>query len=226
MSQDLHVERWLTLFPRLKAMSADHLAFAKDAVNFPALSNGDTAYMRGWECANYLMCLDGQTRVYRTSSTGREVSIYRVQSGGTCVLTTQCLLSGGTFPAESVAESDVVLAAIPAAAFRQLIDVSSTFREFVLNDQARLLGSLFSLIEDVAFKSVDQRLAARLLADAGESGVIHKTHHQLALDLGSVREVITRQLGNWERAGWITTTRGAIQIIDRGALAKHHEPLE
>ncbi len=226
MQNVLHSDRWLDLFPGLSAMTADHLKYAKEIVQFSELRNGDIAYLQGWECPHYLMCIDGQTRVYRRSTEGREVLVYRVTSGDTCILTTQCLLSGGTFPAESVAESDVRLAAIPSNGFRHLMDVSWVFREFVLNDYTRLLGSMFSLIEDVAFKSIDQRLTARLLADVGPDGVVNKTHQRLADDLGSVREVVTRKLGAWERSGWITTTRGSIIINDRAALARYREPLE
>lgn len=224
MSKNAFAEHWLTKFPALNGMENEHLAQAMDSVHFPELTPGEIAYLQGWECPNYLMCMEGQTRVFRTSSSGREVLIYRVASGGTCVLTTQCLLSGGTFPAESVAESHVRLAAIPAETFRHLMDASPVFREFVLNDYSRLLGSMFSLVEDVAFKNLEERLAGRLLTEAGPEGVVTKTHQQLALDLGSVREVVSRYLGAWEKAGWISTARGSIQINDRTALARYREP--
>lgn len=202
-------------------MAADHLKYAKQIVQFPELGKGDIAYLQGWECPHYLMCVDGQTRVFRRSVEGREVLIYRVASGNTCILTTQCLLSGGTFPAESIAESDVRLAAIPADGFRFLMSESSVFREFVLDDYARLLGTMFSVIDDVAFKSIDQRLAARLLADVDQDGLVNKTHQMLADDLGSAREVVSRKLGAWERTGWVTTNRGSIKLNDRAVLAKY-----
>lgn len=223
MLNDQICERWLDLFPALQFMDAEHLALAKQKALFPTLKLGEIAYQQGWDCSNYVMCLEGQTRVYRTSSSGREVLIYRVSSGGTCVLTTQCLLSGSTFPAESVAESSVRLAALPAQTFRHLMDESAVFRDFVLNDYARLLGNVLSLIEEVTFRQLDQRLAARLLAEADASGMVHKTHQQLALDLGSVREVVSRHLGIWERAGLIATGRGSIEIKDRMALARHRD---
>jgi CRP/FNR family transcriptional regulator len=96
---------------------------------------------------------------------------------------------------------------------------SSAFRHFVLDDYANLLNSMISLVDEMAFSSLDQRLARRLIAEADAAGHISKTHQQLAADLGSVREVISRYLGEWERAGWIRTARGRIEIVDRPALA-------
>ncbi len=216
-NENYHRDQWFALFPDVAAMENEHRKLALDSVQFPQLDQGEIAYLQGWECQNYLMCLEGQTRVFRTSNSGREVLIYRVTSGSTCVLTTQCLLTGGTFPAESNAESKVRLAALPAATFRHLMSTSPNFRNFVLNDYARLLGDMFALLEDVAFKNLDQRLAGRLLAEADPDGIVKKTHQQLAYDIGSARKVVSPHLATWERNGWVTTARGSIQILDRSA---------
>lgn len=214
-------DRWLNLFPGLKDMAGEHLGIARNALHFPELGTGDVAYRQGGECANYLMCLEGCTRAYKTSSTGRELLIYRVTPGTTCAFTTQCLLAGGTFPTESVAEAPTRMAAIPAETFHHLMAVSTPFRRFVLDDFSNLLASMITLVDEVAFASLDQRLARRLLAEADNEGAIAKTHQQLALDLGSVREVISRYLAEWERQGWIRTARGRIEITDRAALATY-----
>jgi len=98
---------------------------------------------------------------------------------------------------------------------------SLPFRRFVLDDYARLLNSMISLIDEVTFNSLDERLARRLLAEADAQGTVRKTHQQLALDLGSVREVVSRYLGEWERAGWIRATRGRIEILSQADLASY-----
>lgn len=213
------IELWLERFPGLQRMSPAHLQVARGTVQFPVLEPADIAYHQDWACPNYVMCVDGLTRVFRLSETGREVLVYRVGAGGTCLLTTQCLLSGGTFPAESVAEERTTLAALPASTFHQLMRDSDEFRTLVLDDYAKLLGALFSLVDDLAFTNLEQKLARRLLADAGIDGAVIKTHQQLASDLGTVREVVSRQLGLWERSGLISLERGAIHILDRAHLA-------
>lgn len=214
-----HTEHWLTIFPALKGLAPGHLALAREKVRFPELAQGGVAYHVGAECLNYVMCLAGGTRTFKTSGTGRELVLYRVAPGGTCVFTTQCLLAGGTFPAESVAEAPTRLAVLPAETFRTLMRVSEPFRGFVLDDYSNLLASMISLVDEMAFSSLDKRLAVRLLAESDETGHVARTHQQLAADLGSVREVISRYLGEWERAGWIRTARGKIEIVDRAALA-------
>lgn len=202
-------------------MDGDHLALAREHVLFPTLAAGEVAYRQGWDCPNYVMCVGGRTRVFKTSEAGRELLIYRVNSGGTCVLTTQCLLAGGKFPAESTAETEASLAAIPAAQFHELMGRSDVFRKFVLDDYMRLLSAMITLVDEVAFSNLDQRLASRLLAEANSLGIVEKTHQQLAHDVGSVREVVSRHLSDWERSGWIKTARGRIEIRDQQALATY-----
>jgi CRP/FNR family transcriptional regulator len=219
-SHDLE-DVWLALFPALTELAPAHLALARTHVRFPELRERDVAYRQGWECSNYVMCLEGGTRTFKTSSSGRELLLYKVAAGGTCVFTTQCLLAGGTFPAESVAEAPTRLAALPAASFHTLMAQSPPFRRFVLDDYSNLLSTMISLVDEMAFASLEQRLAGRLIAEADGQGCVSKTHQQLALDLGSVREVISRYLGEWERAGWIRTQRGRIEILDREALATY-----
>jgi CRP/FNR family transcriptional regulator len=214
-------ERWLRLFPALNALEPAHLAFARSHVRFPELQEKDVAYRQGGDCPNYVMCIEGGTRTFKTSSSGRELLLYKVGPGGTCVFTTQCLLAGGTFPAESIAEAATRLAALPASAFHELMSRSLQFRQFVLDDYSNLLSTMISLVDEMAFASLEQRLAGRLIAEADGQGCVAKTHQQLALDLGSVREVISRYLGEWERAGWIRTSRGRIVILQREALAKY-----
>jgi CRP/FNR family transcriptional regulator, anaerobic regulatory protein len=215
------IETWFRQFPALRTLSPDHQAILRERVAFPELEGGAVAYHEGWDCPNYVMCLEGGTRSFKTSASGRELLLYRVQPGSTCVFTTQCLLAGGTFPAESVAEAPTRFAALPAATFHELMGISPEFRRFVLDDYSTLLTSILSLVDEVAFSSLDQRLAQRLLAEADPTGLVSKTHQQLADDIGSVREVISRHLSEWERAGWIRTARGSLQIIDRQALAAY-----
>ncbi|MBB3900724.1 Crp/Fnr family transcriptional regulator [Methylobacterium brachythecii] len=219
MPDNRQVERWIERFPLIAGFSPAHLQIARGTVQFPVLEAGAIAYALNGDCANYLMCIDGRTRVFRTSEGGREMLIYKVGPGGTCVLTTQCLLSGGTFPAESIAEQHTELAALPMSTFKQLMAESAAFRDFVLDDYTRLLSGLFALVDEIAFASLEQRLARRLLVEADAGGLVTKTHQQLAADVGSVREVISRILGEWTDAGLVELQRGQVQIVDRAALA-------
>jgi CRP/FNR family transcriptional regulator len=219
-NQDL-ISRWLASFPELTELEDEHRGELLGSTQFNRLRAGDVAYRQGQHCHAYVMCIEGQTRVFKTSESGREILLYQVGPGETCVLTTSCLMAGSSFPAESNAETDVLLAVLPASVFHRLMGVSPRFRKFVLDNYGDLLSSLIMLVDEVAFASLDLRLARRLLAEANAQGVVAKTHQQLALDLGSVREVISRYLAEWERMGWVHATRGSIEVKNRPALASY-----
>jgi CRP/FNR family transcriptional regulator, anaerobic regulatory protein len=191
------------------------------AIQFKRLTEGDVAYYQGQTCEAYVMCIEGRTRVFKTSESGRAILLYEVGPGQTCVLTTSCLMAGNSFPAESTAESDVLLAALPATVFHRLMESSVQFRQFVMGNYGELLSSLIVLVNEVAFTSLDQRLARRLLAEADDQGIVSTTHQQLASDLGSVREVISRYLNEWERLGWVHASRGSIEVLNRSALSRY-----
>lgn len=213
------VDRWLQQFPLLERMQARDLDRLKKVVHFPVLEPGQVAYQRDWPCPDYVMCVDGRTRVYTAEREGREMLIYNVEGGGSCVLTTQCILTNSTFPAESVAEVHTNLAAIPKHSFRKFMTEIPAFRDFVMADYVKLLHKMFSVIDTIVFASVEQRLARRLLVDASSEGFVQKTHQQLAQDIGSGREIISRRLSDWERKGWIRGERGQIEILDGAAIA-------
>jgi CRP/FNR family transcriptional regulator, anaerobic regulatory protein len=218
-----NIEQCMALFPALLELDIEHQKFFKDVVKFKQLSKGETAYQPGWDCSNFLMCLSGQTRVYRSSESGREILLYKVSSGQTCVLTTSCLMGGSTFPAESIAEQDTLLAAIPENKFNELMDKSMRFREFVHNNYGELLSELIILVNEVTFSRVDIRLAHYLLKISDKTDMVHSTHQQLALDMGSVREVISRYLNEWENQGWVKNQRGKIQLLNKQALNDYGE---
>jgi CRP/FNR family transcriptional regulator len=218
--QDL-TKRWLAAFPDLPELEPEHHAEMLANVRFNRLGVGDIAYRQGQPCHAYVMCIEGCTRVFKTSESGREILLYRVGPGETCVLTTSCLMAGRPFPAESTAEAEALLAALPAPVFQRLLTLSAPFRQFVLDNYGDLLAKLIMLVDEVAFASLDLRLARRRLAEADASGVVAKTHQQLAVDLGSVREVISRYLGEWERLGWVHASRGSIEVRDARALASY-----
>ena len=114
-SHDL-IARLLASFPELEELGEEHRGALLGSLQFNRLRGGDIAYRQGQHCHAYVMCLEGQTRVFKTSESGREILLYQVGPGETCVLTTSCLMAGSPFPAESTAETDVLHAALPASA--------------------------------------------------------------------------------------------------------------
>jgi CRP/FNR family transcriptional regulator len=145
------------------------------------------------------------------------VVLYRATAGESCVLSTACMLAYEDSAASGIAETDITAAAIPRALFDELVASSKAFRDFVFRAHARRMTDLLRVIEDIAFRRMDIRLAQKILERA-DTGVLHATHAQLAAELGTAREVISRQLAEFQRRGWIAQARGTVEIRDAGAL--------
>ena len=143
--------------------------------------------------------------------------LYRVTAGESCVLTTACMLAYEDHAAEGIAETEIVAAAIPRGVFDELVASSKEFRNFVFRAYSRRITDLFHVIEDIAFRRMDIRLAQKIIERA-DTGVLKATHAQLAAELGTAREVISRQLAEFQRRGWIAQSRGAIEIRDCDGL--------
>ncbi|MFN3260932.1 MAG: Crp/Fnr family transcriptional regulator [Pikeienuella sp.] len=201
----------------LPAPLRDEVARRSVYIRVPA---GSVVFSSGQEAANLLFVLSGGVRVSQTSESGREVVLYRVSAGESCVMTTACLLAGAPYLAEGVAETDVEAVAIPQSVFDDLAGRSAAFRAMIFEAYARRLTDLFHVIDDVAFGRVDIRLAQRLIALAAGEDELRVTHQQLAAELGTAREVVSRQLQEFQRRGWIAQSRGRIEIADRAAIAR------
>jgi CRP/FNR family transcriptional regulator len=167
-------------------------------------------------CQAFLMLLEGNVRVQLTSASGREVTLYRISPGGSCILTTSCLLSHEDYPAEAIAESDLVAAAIPSAIFQDALDESHRFRTFVFDSFSTRLKNVIARIEELAFTSIDARLA-RVLLELHEKQVEKVTHQDIAVELGTAREVVSRHFAN---EGWVELGRGRVTIIDPANLQR------
>ncbi len=167
-------------------------------------------------CSLFVLLTDGVLRVFRPGE-DREIFLYTVERGQSCILTVSCLLGRARYPARGVVEEDVVGYALPQALFLELLDRSPEFRQFIFELFGDRLTGLMALIEEVAFRHLDQRLAAHLLE---RPDVVEITHQRLAAELGTAREVVSRILKQFEREALVRLERGMIHIVDRPGLAR------
>jgi CRP/FNR family transcriptional regulator len=165
-----------------------------------------------------LFLYEGTIRVSQTSEGGREIVLYRVDAGESCVLTTACMLAEEAYNAEGVAETAITVIVLPKAAFDSLVADEPAFRNFVFAAYSRRLIDLLRVVDDVAFGRIDVRLADRLLTLAGGDKEIAATHAQIASELGTAREVISRVLHDFQKRGLIAQSRGRIAVTDKPAL--------
>jgi len=205
--------------------AAPGLADADDTVLGRLLENAQVVkldhdrfvFHAGDLCQAFLILLDGEVRVQLTSASGREVTLYRIGPGGSCILTTSCLLSNEHYPAEAIAESDVEALAIPVSSFQSALESSQWFRRFVFDGFSSRLTSVIQKIEQIAFTTIDVRLAAVLL-DLDRKGVEKITHQDIAVELGTAREVVSRHLKRFESQGWVQLGRGQVSLTDRAQI--------
>ena len=205
-------------FPALKGMDEESAGLLDGAAQKVTLPAGAKPFEMGAPCGNYLMVASGCVRVQQIAESGREIVLYRVSGGDTCVLTTACLLAHEHYAAEAIAETEVTAYVLPRAIFDRLLADAPLFRNFVFTAYASRLTDLMVLVEEVAFGHMDLRLARRLLELSDSSAPLLLTHQDLAIELGTAREVISRQLKEFERRGWVERARGRIEIRDRAAL--------
>lgn len=161
---------------------------------------------------------EGTIRVSQTSGSGRDIVLYRVDAGESCVLTTACMLAEEAYNAEGIAETDITVVVLPKVSFDRLVAEEPAFRSFVFAAYSRRLIDLLRVVDDVAFGRIDVRLAERLLALAGEDREIAATHQQIASELGTAREVVSRVLNDFQKRGMVGQSRGRIALTDKQAL--------
>lgn len=172
----------------------------------------------GSPCAMLPLVLDGSIRVFKRSETGREISLYRVTNDQLCIVTLGCLLGGSSYPATGVTEAPVSAISVPNTLFHDLVASQAVFRQAVFKQFSARITRLMELVDEVAFRQLDQRLA-RLLFDRGP--VINESHQQIADELGSVREIVSRLLKQFEDRGWIELARRKIQVTDAEQLERY-----
>ena len=218
-------EQWIERFPGLSRLADPVKQLLLSRSTIVDVPKNTTVFGPGKSPQNMLFLLDGTVRVQQVSETGHEIVLYRIQAGQSCVLTTACLLAYEDYSADGISETPIRAAAVPRDVFDDLVAQSKPFRDFVFAAFSKRITDLFLMIDEVAFQRLDVRLAEKLISLSDGQDSVTTTHQKLSVELGSAREVISRQLQEFQRRGWIEQARGRVNIIDRvqlGLLAKHN----
>ncbi len=185
------------------------------ALSLPA---GAVVFRPGSECPGFVVVKSGSIRVTLVSEEGREVVLYRVRPGEICLQTFACLSRGATYAAEGVVETPVDGVLIPPAQFQKLVSESGAFRSAVFEAIAARFSEFEHVVETLAFTGIESRVASALLLLAGDGHLVTATHHDIATEIGSAREVVSRQLKLLAQSGAIAMSRGHIDILDKAKL--------
>jgi CRP/FNR family transcriptional regulator, anaerobic regulatory protein len=203
---------WIDRFSGLADLTGEQRRRLAGESRALALPEGSRIFGPGQTPSHFLLLLSGSIRVQQVSENGREIVLYRVSAGESCALTTACLLGEEDYSAEAFAETAIEAIALPRATFDELIAASAAFRRFVFKAFSDRISGLFRVIDEIAFSRVDIRLAQKLLQLKNTHAEVEATHQQLATELGTAREVVSRQLHEFQRRGWLKIGRGVISV--------------
>jgi CRP/FNR family transcriptional regulator len=194
-------------------MQKEMLVAAKEA----QLPESAYYFQEGDMCDQFAVVGSGSLRVYKVAESGREITLYHVHAGESCLLNMSCLLSNKPCPATARAETAVEALLFSSETFRRWVNTNEAVSSYFFAMIAERMSGVMALVEEVAFRRLDERLAEYLLTQGPETqdGVLHITHAEIAAELGSAREVISRLLKDFERVGAIKISRGTIQLRDR-----------
>lgn len=209
--------RLLQQYPMLRSLPAADQAEMLAASSVMHLSAGTVVFDENQPCQGFPLLLSGSVHVIKSAANGRELQLYSVAPGESCILTSSCLLGKANYQARGIAKQDTELVVLPPIVFRKLLSSHDPFRDYIFSLFSERLTDLMQLVSAVAFQKLDQRLAALLVA---KPSPIRTTHQALADELGSVREIVSRLLKNFAEQGWIRLGREQIEIVDPVALKK------
>ena len=214
----LRLDHALGLMTLLDSSDEAMRAAFMDRAQFVTLPKGHHVCMEGDQCGVLPVVISGQARVYKSSPEGREITLYRIDPGECCILTASCIIGDRAFPAFAVTETEVDAVVIPTADFRDWFGKYEPWRSYVFTMVLRRLAAVIEYVEEIAFRKLDERLAAYLLEQSNEIGTLKRTHEQIASDLGSSREAVSRSLKDLEHEGLLQLSRGTINVVSTSGL--------
>ena len=188
---------------------------------FARIPAGKDVFVEGDQADAIALLISGTVRVYKIGETGREITLYRFGNGESCILTANAILSRKSLPAIAMVEKEAEAVMIPADVFRHWVKRHDLWREFVFDLLSERLSTVMAVVDEVVFQRMDRRVASLLLLKSQTQHPIRITHQEIAAELGSSREVISRILEDFSQRDIINPGRGTIEILDVEELTSH-----
>ena len=212
------VQRISLALPILRQANAQLVREFQQAAFLTKIPRGRDVFLEGSQVDAIALLISGVVRVYKIGETGREITLYRFGNGQSCILTANAILSQKTFPAIATVEKEAEAVMIPADTFRDWVVRYDLWREFVFDLLSQRLSTVMAVVDEIAFRRMDARVASLLLAHVEIQNPIRITHQEIASELGSSREVISRLLEDFSERGLIRSGRGEIEVLDLDGL--------
>lgn len=213
-------EEWTDLLPFWEKLTPAQRSRINARASRQRYEKGELVHQGGYDCQGVLLVLRGCLRTYMLSAEGREITLFHITKGEMCLLSASCILRPITFEVFVEAEEETEVMRIPADVMAAVSGENLYAENFLYKGIAGRFSDVMRALQQVLFMGVDKRLATFLLEESDRCGspVLRITHEQIAREVGSAREVVTRMARQFARAGWITLARGSVTIVDKGAL--------
>ena len=218
MLDENHFEKISQALPFLQSGPPQLIRDFKDHAFYAKIPSGREIFVEGDEVDGIALMMSGVVRVYKLGETGREITLYRFGEGESCVITANAILNQQDFPAIAQVEQDAEAVMIPADVFSQWVKQYDPWRDFVFSLVSDRLASVMEIVDQVAFHRMDRRVASFLLKRSKLQNPIVITHQEIANEIGSSREVISRLLEDFATRGLVRLSRGEIHILDSEGL--------
>ena len=217
MLNQSEIDALVELYPVLSQLTGAERDALRRELQPARIPAGTVLFDLDSPCSLFLLLAAGTVRVVKPARSGREIVLYRLEPGDSCILTVSCLLGESSYPARGVAETDVTGYILTRPLFHSLLGESEPFRAFVFRYFAARISDLMQLVEEVTFGALDQRLASLLVT---QGPMLDITHQQIADELGTVREVVSRRLKVLELQGLVRLKRGQVEVLDLKRLSR------
>ena len=223
MLEDKYYKQIAEAMPFLKRSDSPVAREFRQAAYYTRIPAGKDIFLEGDAVQAIALLLSGKVRVYKIGEQGREITLYRFGLGESCILTANAIMNQQTFPAVALVESDAEAIMIPAETFRDWMRRYEEWRNFLFDLLSQRLASVMAIVDEVVFHRMDARIAALLLRRTEQGSILQVTHQEIAAELGTSREVVSRILEGFDAAGLISSSRGQIEIRDAGELEARSE---
>lgn len=223
MLEDKYYNQIAEALPFLKQAGSPLAREFRQAAYHTRIEAGRDIFVEGDAVQSIALLLSGNVRVYKIGEQGREITLYRFGLGESCILTANAIMNQQTFPAVALVESEAEAVMIPAEVFRDWMRRYEEWRNFLFDLLSQRLAIVMGIVDEVVFRRMDARIAALLLRRSDEGAVIQTTHQEIAAELGTSREVVSRILEGFDAAGIISSSRGQIEVLEPDELEARAE---
>ena len=206
------------LFPQLEKVVVDKIAANAQEKHFKA---GSILMDSGQYIKNTMIILEGRVKIYRQDEEGQDYFLYFLEPGQACAMSMICAIRQETSGLTAIADEDTTALVIPLAVMDDLMQHHRSWYQFVLKTYRQRFEEVLEALDQVAFKSMDERLVfyIKKKQESIGSNLINRTQEEIARDLGSSRVVISRLLKALENKGQVKLHRNQIEILKLKLLA-------